>query len=135
MKLKEKIDKFYKKFDEILTGNEYNSPLNPFILCYYTSLKEEDLEETKEGVIFKIEENNEIIQKLKEEISTENIIEIHKEIVNKYISDLEYQNTTSEEIVRVIELRKEKFLNKKLKKKSFNLFKRNTKIPNCQRLK
>lgn len=118
-----KIDKTMKKNNKRaikkVTKIIESSPLNPFILHYYLELKESDLNINKEAVIDKINYNNKLIEKLKQEISNANICDIHKQIVKEYIEDLEYSNNTSREIVKVICLRKQEFLLRK-KQKEYN---------------
>lgn len=124
MKLLEKIENLFKKVDKKLFSNEYDSPLNPFLLYHYTNLKEEELDGAKEGVLSKIDENNEVIKHLKKEIYDKRVCEAYKEYAKELKEDLEYQNTTAKEIVRVIDLRKQKILDKKSKKTKVKLSKK-----------
>lgn len=114
------IKKLTKKMDE--------SSLNPFIKHYYLSLKECELNSNKESVIDKLKYNNKLINKLKKEISTSKICDIHIEIVNNYIADLEYQNETNKEIIKFLDVRKQEFLYRKKLIKSNKIFKKNNKL-------
>ncbi|MBQ6324323.1 MAG: hypothetical protein IJI22_05785 [Bacilli bacterium] len=105
-----------------------SSKLNPFILFHYTALKESELESNRESMVSLIKYNNKVISQLKEEIKDKNICEVHKEIVKKYIDELEYSNGTSKEVIRIINLKKREFYHKKLQKNYNKFFKKNTKL-------
>lgn len=50
-------------------------------------------------------------------MENQNFCEVHKDIVNEYIKDTEYQNDTLKETIRVIKLRKADLESKTLKGK------------------
>ncbi len=105
-----------------------NSPLNPFIKHYYLSLKEDQISSNREAVIDKIKYNNKLINQLKREISNNYFCDIHKKIINEYIEDLEYQNGTSKEIIKFLDIRIQENLYQKKQKKFNKIFKKNSKL-------
>lgn len=117
-----------KKIVKKLTKKMDESPLNPFIKHYYLSLKECELNSNKESVIDKIKYNNKLINKLRKEIFSSKICDIHKEIVNNYISDLDYENETNKEIIKFLDVRKQEFLYRKKLIKCNKIFKKNNKL-------
>lgn len=118
MKNKKEIKNEMRKIDREVN----NSPLNRFILSYYNGLKYEELDETLEGVEYKINFHKRLIKELKKEIKLSKINDKNVENAKNYIGELEYSNRTSFEIVKVIKLKKTYYELKKqykdLKKKS-----------------
>lgn len=100
--------------------------LNPFIANHYISLKEEELEPCRIGIIKRKKVNNLIIKKLKEEINSNKKRKKYNETIEDAISDLEYQNGTENEILRLINLRKNEFYYMNLLKKKTKKITKNT---------
>jgi len=91
--------------------------LNPFIANHYISSKEEELEPCRIGIIKRKKINNLIIKKLKEELNSNKKRKKYNEIIVDTISDLEYKNGTENEILKLINLRKNEFYYMNLLKK------------------
>lgn len=121
MKTKKEIKKEMKKL--IREVNE--SPLNRFELSYYNGLKYEELDETMEGVKYKINFHKRLIKALKKEIKSLKISNKDLENAKDYISELEYSNRAAFEIIKII---KSKKLYYELKKEYKNYSKKNTKL-------
>lgn len=115
--------KTIKKIQKLIAS----SPLNPFILHYYESLKSEELNTNREAVIDKINYNNKIISQLKKESNYKKICDVHKEIIKEYIEKLEYENETSREVIRIINLKTQEIYHKDLQKKYNKIFKKKSK--------
>lgn len=124
MKTKKEIKKEMKKI--IREVNE--SPLNRFELSYYNGLKYEELDETMEGVKYKINFHKRLIKALKKEIKSLKISNKDLENAKDYISELEYSNRAAFEIVKIIKSKKLYFELKKEYKNYSKKDKKNTKL-------
>ena len=100
--------------------------LNPFIANHYISLKEEELEPCRINIIKRKKVNNIIIKKLKEEINSNKKRKKYNETIVDAIDDLEYKNGTENEILKLINLRKNEFYYMNLLKKKSKKIMKNT---------
>lgn len=90
------------------------SPLNPYLLDYYTNLKGEDLRDTYKSVESSIKNNKILIETLKKSSEDLNTTEEQKAVLLDTIEDLEYQNNTNEEIQKLLkEIIVKEFANEK----------------------
>lgn len=90
------------------------SPLNPYLLDYYTNLKGEDLRDTYKSVESSIKNNKILIETLKKSSEALNTTEEQKAVLLDTIEDLEYQNNTNEEIQKLLkEIIVKEFANEK----------------------
>ena len=78
------------------------SPLNPCLIEYYNNLKGDDLKTAYKNLTSSIQNNKLIIESLKKWTNDKSIKEEEKEILLDTIEDLEYQNETSEEIIKLL---------------------------------
>lgn len=124
MKTKKEIKKEMKKL--IREVNE--SPLNRFELSYYNGLKYEELDETMEGVKYKINFHKRLIKALKKEIKSSKTSTKDLEKAKDYISELEYSNSAGFEIIKIIKAKKLYYELKKEYKNLSKKFKKNTKL-------
>jgi len=124
MKTKKEIKKEMKKL--IREVNE--SPLNCFELSYYNGLKYEELDETMEGVKYKINFHKRLIKALKKEIKSSKTSNKDLENAKDYISELEYSNKAAFEIIKIIKSKKLYYELKKEYKKYSKKDKKNTKL-------
>lgn len=77
------------------------SPLNPYLLEYYNGLKGEELKTNIKNIENTIENNNVVIESLKKsEQDSDN--EEKKTILLDTIEDLEYQNETNQDILKLL---------------------------------
>lgn len=77
------------------------SPLNPYLIEYYDGLKGEELKNNINTIKGTINSNNVIIDSLKTSLESAN--EEKKNVLLDTIEDLEYQNTTNTEILKLLE--------------------------------
>ena len=112
-----KIKEFFKKIKQKILSDPYDSTLNPFLLSHYLKLNSKELTEAKRNLTNILKINKETLSILKKEMENQNFCEVHKDIVNEYIKDTEYQNDTLKETIRVIKLRKADLESKTLKGK------------------
>ena len=124
MKTKKEIKKEMKKL--IREVNE--SPLNRFELSYYNGLKYEELDETMEGVKYKINFHKRLIKALKKELKTSKNSNKDLENAKDYISELEYSNSAGFEIIKILKAKKLYYELKKEYKNLSKKFKKNTKL-------
>lgn len=124
MKTKKEIKKEMKKL--IREVNE--SPLNRFELSYYNSLKCEELDETMEGVKYKINFHKRLIKALKKEIKSSKTSTKDLENAKDYISELESSNSAGFEIIKILKAKKLYYELKKEYKNLSKKFKKNTKL-------
>lgn len=124
MKTKKEIKKEMKKL--IREVNE--SPLNRFELSYYNGLKYEELDETMEGVKYKINFHKRLIKALKKEIKSSKTSTKDLENAKDYISELEYSNRAGFEIIKIIKAKKLYYELKKEYKNYSKKDKKNTKL-------
>ena len=79
------------------------SPLNPYLLAHYSSLKGKDLDEALVKTTGTIENNIVVIESLKKSSEEKGISDDKKNILLETIEDLEYQNETNKEIIKLLE--------------------------------
>ena len=101
------IEKLDKKLSKIFDDRD-GSPLNYFLYSYYVNLKGNEINEALENVEYAISNNNETIIQLKEILNQKQYNEKIIEIINNSIYELEYSNTTNEEIIKVLNKQQEK---------------------------
>ena len=124
MKTKKEIKKEMKKL--IREVNE--SQLNRFELSYYDGLKYEELDETMEGVKYKINFHKRLIKALKKEIKSSKTSTKDLENAKDYISELEHSNRAGFEIIKILKAKKMYFELKKKYKNYSKKDKKNTKL-------
>lgn len=78
------------------------SPLNPYLIEHYSSLKGNDLKEALNNVESAIKNNNVVIASLKKSSEEKNVSDEEKNMMLETIEDLEYQNGTNEEIIKLL---------------------------------
>ena len=77
------------------------SPLNPYLIEYYNNLKGDDLRIAYKNLKSSVENNNIVIESLKKQV--EDITDNEKKnVLLDTIEDLEYQNQTNEEIIKLL---------------------------------
>ena len=91
------------------------SPLNPFIKDYYNKMNLDELNEAEINVLGSITNLKQLVKSCEENLN-KNIIESEKELLLHTIEDTNYQITTSNEIVTLIQSLKVKERNKNAKK-------------------
>ena len=79
------------------------SPLNPFIKDYYEKMNLDQLAEAEVNVLGSISNSEQLVNSCKENLKKENILEAEKELLLHTIEDTQYQITTSEEIIKLIQ--------------------------------
>ena len=79
------------------------SPLNPYLLEHYANLKGTDLDEALIKTKGSIENNEVVIKSLKKSSDEKGISDDKKSVLLETIEDLEYQNETNREIIRLLE--------------------------------
>lgn len=77
------------------------SPLNPYLIEYYDNLKGEELKNNINTIKGTINSNKVIIESLNKSLETAD--EEKKTVLLDTIEDIEYQNTTNEEILKLLE--------------------------------
>lgn len=77
------------------------SPLNPYLIEYYNNLKGDDLRIAYKNLKSSVENNNIVIESLKKQVEDINDDE-KKGVLLDTIEDLEYQNQTNEEIIKLL---------------------------------
>ena len=92
------------------------SPLNPFIKDYYEKMNLDQLAEAEVNVLGSISNSEQLVSSCKENLKKENILESEKELLLHTIEDTQYQITTSEEIIKLIQNLKLRERNKNEKK-------------------
>ncbi|MGN1355106.1 MAG: helix-turn-helix domain-containing protein [Bacilli bacterium] len=92
------------------------SPLNPFIKDYYEKMNLDQLAEAEVNVLGSISNSEQLVNSCKENLKKENILEAEKELLLHTIEDTQYQITTSEEIIKLIQNLKLRERNKNEKK-------------------
>ena len=76
------------------------SPLNPYLLEHYSKLRGNELKEAMDSIESSTKNNKIVIESLKNEIETAD--EEKKKVLLETIEDLEYQNETNEEIMKLL---------------------------------
>lgn len=92
------------------------SPLNPFIKDYYEKMNLDQLAEAEVNVLGSISNSKQLVKSCKENLKKENILDSEKELLLHTIEDTQYQITTSEEIIKLIQNLKLRERNKNEKK-------------------
>ncbi len=77
------------------------SPLNPYIIEHYSKLRGEDLKQALDTIESAIKNNNVLIESLKKTLEDETDEE-KKNVLSETIEDLDYQNETNEEIMKLL---------------------------------
>lgn len=77
------------------------SPLNPYLIEHYRKLKGEDLKKALDSIESNISNNEVVISSLKKS-ADETTDEEKKEVLLDTIEDLEYQNKTNKEILKLL---------------------------------
>ena len=78
------------------------SPLNPYLIEYYSNLKGDNLRTACKNLKISTEHNNIVIESLKKQTEENEITEEKKSVLLETIEDLEYQNETNEEIIKLL---------------------------------
>ena len=76
------------------------SPLNPYLIEHYSKLRGNELKEAMDSIEKATKNNQIVIDSLKKSI--ENADEDKKEVLLDTVEDLEYQNDTNEEIMKLL---------------------------------
>lgn len=106
-----KIDDFVEKIDKKLRdkfgGEASKSPLNPFLYDYYDNLRGQKLAEAIDNTSYLMEYNTKVIKFLKKKINYEKKFDndtsnFYKDLLNDKIGELEYQNGTAVEVLKVL---------------------------------
>ena len=106
-----KIDNFVIKIDKKLKdkfgGKASKSPLNPFLYDYYDNLRGQELAEAIDNTSYLMEYNTKVIKFLKKKINYEKKFDndtsnFYKDLLNDKIGELEYQNGTAVEVLKVL---------------------------------
>jgi len=112
-----KIDNFVEKIDKKLKekfgGESSKSPLNPFLYNYYDNLRGQELSESIDNTSYLIEYNTNLIKFLKKKINYEKKFDndnsnFYKDLLKEKIDELEYQNGTAVEILKVLKRNSER---------------------------
>ena len=77
------------------------SPLNPYLIEHYRKLKGEDLKKALDSIESNIS-NNEVVMSSLKKSADETTDEEKKEVLLDTIEDLEYQNETNKEILKLL---------------------------------
>lgn len=76
------------------------SPLNPYLLEHYNNLKGEEIKNAMDAIDKATENNNIVIESLTNELDKAD--EDKKNVLQETIEDLQYQNETNEEIMKLL---------------------------------
>jgi transcriptional regulator with XRE-family HTH domain len=110
-RLSKVIDIDYEKLMYMIGEGLEVSPLNVFIKSYYEKLNLEELKDNENATVFRFNSNKQAITKFKKIVSEKGLNEYEKEFIIKIIDDLEYQNNSIKEILKLIKslkIRREK---------------------------
>ena len=77
------------------------SPLNPYIIEHYSKLRGEELKQALDRIESTIKNNKVVIESLEKTLENETEEE-KKNVLSDTIEDLEYQNETNEEIMKLL---------------------------------
>lgn len=102
-KISKYIDVNYNDLMYMIGMGVQVSPLNPFLLNHYASLKGQELENAWTIAKASINNNNLIIESLQKRIDNEELNQNDKNVLIDTIEDLKYQNNTNEEIIKLLE--------------------------------
>jgi len=78
------------------------SKLNPYLIEYYNNLKGDDLRIAYKNLQSAVQNNGIVIESLKKQTEDKSITEEKKNVLLETIEDLEYQNETNEEIIKLL---------------------------------
>ncbi len=110
-KLSKVIDIDYVEMMYMIGEGIEISPLNHFIKSYYYNMNLDELEEGKNITTFRFNSNKHAINTFKKIIENQELNEYEKEFITRIIDDLEYQNMSAKEILKLIKslkIRREK---------------------------
>lgn len=79
------------------------SPLNPYLLEYYSELKGAELRDALNSIDNTIRNNEILIESLKKSSEEKGIPDENKNVLIETIEDIEYQNNTNNEIKKLLE--------------------------------
>ena len=79
------------------------TPLNPFLINYYSSLKGDQIVDAILNTSAMIKNWEELVESFKQKLTNDNIPDTEKEVMEQTIEDTEYQISTSKEIINVLE--------------------------------
>lgn len=117
-KISKHIDLNYNDMMNMVGLGTQITPLNPFIRNYYKHLKGDKLEEAWTMAKSSIENNKIMINNLTDNINSGTLSEEEKETAIETIQDLQYQNTTNEIIVDILDETRFKEAKKNAKNKN-----------------
>ncbi len=117
-KISKHIDLNYNDMMNMVGLGTQITPLNPFIRNYYEHLKGDKLEEAWTMAKSSIENNKIMINNLTDNINSGTLSEEEKETAIETIQDLQYQNTTNEIIVDILDETRFKEAKKNAKNKN-----------------
>lgn len=127
-----KIKDFIKKIKNKFGGKENKSSLNPFLYNHYNNIRGQELAEAIDTTSYLMEYNTKVVKFLKKKINFEkknntDTSNYYKDLLKDKIDELEYQNGTAVEVLKVLnrnsEREKSGYYDKK-KLVNFNLFKK-----------
>lgn len=78
------------------------SKLNPYLIEYYNNLRGDDLRTAYKNLQSAVQNNGIVIESLKKQTEDKSITEEKKNVLLETIEDLEYQNETNEEIIKLL---------------------------------
>jgi len=78
------------------------SKLNPYLIEYYNNLRGDDLRIAYKNLQSALQNNGIVIESLKKQTEDKSITEEKKNVLLETIEDLEYQNETNEEIIKLL---------------------------------
>lgn len=79
------------------------SPLNPFLIDHYNKLKGKEIDEALVSIMGAVSNNEIVINSLKKNLEDKDTNEEQKKVLAETIEDLEYQNETDNEIIKLLE--------------------------------
>lgn len=91
------------------------SPLNPFILDYYSKMNMDELNSAEIDVLGTIDNLDKLIKSCEDNLKKDNLSDQELELLNKAIEDNTYQLNTQKEIITLIQSLKIKERNKNAK--------------------
>lgn len=77
------------------------SPLNPYLIEHYAKLRGEALKKALDSIEITMKNNDVVIESLKKSLEDDSDEE-KKNVISETIEDLEYQNETNEEIMKLL---------------------------------
>jgi HTH-type transcriptional regulator, competence development regulator len=79
------------------------SPLNPYLLEYYSELRGAELRDALNNIDNTIKNNEILIESLKKSSEEKGVSDENKNVLLETIEDIEYQNNTNNEIKKLLE--------------------------------